>query len=560
MSKTRLAILSALVAFELALAQVPKLPEPVDGTYEKTFTHDISAVVPADLNGDGTLDFVSRSIHSGGTIRIEARLYNNSAPTAATWEFNTNADATNPANHRDLPMTAWDFDGDGDWEVYYHYLSSGVWRHRIVNGLTGATLVDAVYPTSWSNKKAMVAIAYVGGRPRIVCNIDLWEFCRVDMFTAWNGSSWSLASMSGWPYTNGGGEGVAHDMIRAADVDVNNSDDEVLAGNVVLNSNGTERFHTADLVPNNTGGNADQSIIGFFSASRPNKLVYITGDGTYDPLVPSIGYGNNVTAVWAATGELMWNFNMEEIFGEGNWEHWHSGYIRQTGNGAELLVIDKSTDNWALIDVSVGAILNSGNTNPPYCSGVKPIKWNCGETATCGDIFYDNTLDLRADVGADGCEEIFGLSGTKTLVITFNLGCTGCASRYDNRQYRQDVALAASGYSPFWLGAIEITGTTAENDPANDPIITNVAPTNIALNSAVITWDTHEGATSQVEYGLTTEYGSTTTLDAALVIAHAVTVSGLTNGETYHFRVRSKDVNNNETISTDYTFICDCGE
>lgn len=553
----RAKIISIFLLLAAALtAQVPKLPEPVDGSYEQTFSYPISGVVPADLNGDGNLDFVIRSLHFSGTIRIEAKLYNSAS---VLWAFNTGADITNPDNHRNLPLIAWDFDGDGDWEVYYHYRSGGAWRHKIVNGNTGATLVDAAYPDNYDNLKAMVAIAYIGGRPRIVCNLDKWTTCRLDVFQAYNGSSWTLSSVSGFPYTNGGGEGVAHDVIATADVDANGSDDEILAGNVVLNSNGTERFHTADLVPNNTGGNSDNAIIGFFDPAFPHKLVYITGDGTYDAEFHSVDYGNNITAVWAATGELKWNINMEEsLFGEGGWEHWHSGYVRQHSGGAELLVKDKGTDHWAIIDVATGAILNSGETDPPFCSGVKPIKWDCGETAFCGDLFYGNSLDGRYDIGADGCEEIWDGAETTTLTIYFNTGCTGCASRYDNRQYRQDVARAASGYSPFWSAALVLNPTTPENDPSNPPIITNVAPSNIDNNSAVITWDTHEGATSQVEYGLTTAYGSSTTLDTNLETFHSVTVSGLITGETYHFRVKSKDTDTNETVSTDYTFVCEC--
>lgn len=552
----RTGIFLALALLVAALnAQVPKLPEPVDGTYEQTFSYLLGGVVPADLNGDGNLDFVIRSVHHSGTIRIEAKLYNSAS---VLWSFNTGADETNPDNYRNLALIAWDFDGDGDSEVYYHYQSGGVWRHRIVNGNTGASLVDAAYPDNYFNLKVMTAIAYIGGRPRIAVNLDKWTTCRLDVFTAYNGSSWTLSSMPGFPYTNGGGEGVAHDVIASADVDANNSDDEILAGNVVLNSDGTERFHTADLVPNNTGGNSDNAIIGFFDPAFPHKLIYITGDGTYDAGFHSVEYGNNVTAVWAATGELKWNINMEEeLFGEGGWEHWHSGYVRQHSGGAELLVKDKGTDHWAIIDVATGAILNSGETDPPFCTGVKPIKWDCGETAVCGDIFGDDSFG-RYDLGADGCEEIIGGEETNTLTVKFNLGCSGCASRYDNRQYRQDVARMASGYSPFWSAALVLNGTTPENDPSNPPIITNVAPSNIDNNSAIITWNTHEGATSQVEYGLTTAYGSSTTLDSNLETFHSVTVSGLITGETYHFRVKSKDVDTNETVSTDYSFVCEC--
>ena len=85
------------------------------------------------------------------------------------------------------------------------------------------------------------------------------------------------------------------------------------------------------------------------------------------------------------------------------------------------------------------------------------------------------------------------------------------------------------------------------------PVISNVV-TSPAAQSATITWTTNEGSTSQVEYGLTTAYGSSTVLDSTLVTSHTVTVSGLTAGTLYHYRVRSRDASGNERISSDFTF------
>src|SRR5262249_49368015 len=61
-------------------------------------------------------------------------------------------------------------------------------------------------------------------------------------------------------------------------------------------------------------------------------------------------------------------------------------------------------------------------------------------------------------------------------------------------------------------------------------------------------------ATSQVDYGLTTGYGSTTTLDPALVLAHSVPLGGLSANTTYNYRVRSRDAAGNERVSANSTF------
>ena len=96
--------------------------------------------------------------------------------------------------------------------------------------------------------------------------------------------------------------------------------------------------------------------------------------------------------------------------------------------------------------------------------------------------------------------------------------------------------------------------TLAESD-AIPPVISGVGVSNITEASAVIEWTTDEEATSQVEYGASDDYGSTTSLDEELTTSHSVTLTGLESGTTYHFRVKSKDVSDNEIMSeTDETF------
>lgn len=86
------------------------------------------------------------------------------------------------------------------------------------------------------------------------------------------------------------------------------------------------------------------------------------------------------------------------------------------------------------------------------------------------------------------------------------------------------------------------------------PVISNTAASSITMNSALITWTTGEAATSRVEYGLTTGYGSQTTEDMNLVTSHQVALSGLSPNTLYHYRVSSKDAATNQSMSIDRTF------
>jgi Leucine-rich repeat (LRR) protein len=85
------------------------------------------------------------------------------------------------------------------------------------------------------------------------------------------------------------------------------------------------------------------------------------------------------------------------------------------------------------------------------------------------------------------------------------------------------------------------------------PTISGVSASDITQTTATITWTTDEPASSQVEYGLTTSYGSTTPLDSSLLTSHSVTLNDLDENTTYHYRVKSKDASENEAVSADQT-------
>lgn len=86
------------------------------------------------------------------------------------------------------------------------------------------------------------------------------------------------------------------------------------------------------------------------------------------------------------------------------------------------------------------------------------------------------------------------------------------------------------------------------------PVISNVQTANVASTSATVSWSTDEIADTQVEYGLTESYGSSTTLNPALVTNHSQNLTGLAPGTLYHYRVKSRDGAGNLAVSADQTF------
>ena len=85
------------------------------------------------------------------------------------------------------------------------------------------------------------------------------------------------------------------------------------------------------------------------------------------------------------------------------------------------------------------------------------------------------------------------------------------------------------------------------------PIITDIFVQVDNTGRALVTWTTDEPATTVVDYGLTSSYGSNQT-STSLVTNHAVILQNLVLESTYHFRVTSADAAGNTAAEPDATF------
>src|SRR2546429_6891187 len=80
-----------------------------------------------------------------------------------------------------------------------------------------------------------------------------------------------------------------------------------------------------------------------------------------------------------------------------------------------------------------------------------------------------------------------------------------------------------------------------------------VTTSSIGSDTAAITWATNEPSDSQVEYGLTTSYGSATLLATSLVTAHSVTLNALAAGRPEHHTAKSNAPLQNLSGPPDFT-------
>lgn len=117
--------------------------------------------------------------------------------------------------------------------------------------------------------------------------------------------------------------------------------------------------------------------------------------------------------------------------------------------------------------------------------------------------------------------------------------------------YCDQVHLTNTGY-----GIVANYAAAAINQIIS-PITISSIVSNPQTTSATISWTTNQAGSTQINYGLTSSYGSSTTETdtSTLVTSHSDTISGLRACTTYHFQAVSTDLNSNEALSTDQTFV-----
>lgn len=105
-------------------------------------------------------------------------------------------------------------------------------------------------------------------------------------------------------------------------------------------------------------------------------------------------------------------------------------------------------------------------------------------------------------------------------------------------------------------GCAAVTGSTGGKNPGGPAAISisNVAAANVTSSAAQINWSTNVPGDSQVEYGGSSAYGSSTPIDSAMVTSHSASLQGLTGSVQIHFRVKSRDASGNLATSSDAVF------
>jgi phosphodiesterase/alkaline phosphatase D-like protein len=146
-------------------------------------------------------------------------------------------------------------------------------------------------------------------------------------------------------------------------------------------------------------------------------------------------------------------------------------------------------------------------------------------------------------------DSIAAADAASDTAATFNIGY------FPKFNYYSDSRIDSVGFWKRVLTPTEITELYNSGNGLEYPFNVTVASvaSSTSATTATITWTTNTAASSTVNYGTDSSYGSTSTL-APLVTSHSITLTGLTPSTTYHFQVASADALGNVATSSDATF------
>ncbi|MBA2479747.1 MAG: VCBS repeat-containing protein [Planctomycetes bacterium] len=247
-----------------------------------------------------------------------------------------------------------------------------------------------------------------------------------------------------------------------------------------------------------------------------------------------------------APGKVM---RWEWSFGDGRTETGRIARHSYTAAGTYTVLLVVRDNLGAIASTTRTVTVTTGSstdTTPPIISGVGAS----GISATAATISW--TTNEAADTQVEyGTTTGYGSTTTlaTSLVTSHAQSLSGLSANtlYHFRVKSRDAAgnLATSG---------DVTFTTSATPDTTPPTISGVGASGITATAATISWTTNEATDTQVEYGTTTGYGSTTTLATSLVTSHAQSLSGLSANTLYHFRVKSRDASGNLATGADRTF------
>ncbi len=245
-----------------------------------------------------------------------------------------------------------------------------------------------------------------------------------------------------------------------------------------------------------------------------------------------------------------------------------------TDNGTSTTVTNSSLSltNGTTYYVSVRAVDNAGNTGSATTSDGITVNTSAPSITDnqLGDTtprrIAGSTYDVDFTKAPTGPQLDYaqytiysGPNKTGTLVKDWTDIFTADTNSYAT-DWSVDFASLLEGTNYVSVKVVALDALSSELDDVftvlkdtASPVISSFAATT-TTSSATLTWTTNEPATTQIQWGTTTSYGNTTTLDATLTTSHSVSLTGLAANTIYHAQALSSDQAGNSAASSDLAF------
>ncbi|MCR4284168.1 MAG: fibronectin type III domain-containing protein [Parcubacteria group bacterium] len=280
-------------------------------------------------------------------------------------------------------------------------------------------------------------------------------------------------------------------------------------------------------------------------------------------------------------------------------------YIYNSESSASVYISDNdapgaTSDPWSIVAVKPSDIINHASIPPVWVPslsvlpsnivkdnvllnvGARPADRDPVDIRIINEV-KNNTGNIINCVNSDGsvrCQKNAGgwpvlLKNYRKLIIPNNPNMDDDGDGYTNlEEWLHSYATQVEGVSVLYQcsdgmdndsdgltdypndpGCASVSDNDEYNVPADitPPVISNISAS-VTANSANITYATNEPGDTQIDYGLSTSYGTATNLNTTSVTSHSQTLNNLSPSTLYHYRVKSKDTSGNTSISTDRIF------
>ncbi len=210
------------------------------------------------------------------------------------------------------------------------------------------------------------------------------------------------------------------------------------------------------------------------------------------------------------------------------------------------------------VDVPVNFVAGSSGVGTMQVDIVLPAALTVGSVST-GAAAAAAGKDVISNTAVAGAVRflVFGLNanslGSGSVAVLHTTVAAGTAPGQLPLTISSVVVSDPNG-NPLTAAAVSGSVTVLATGDTTPPVLSAIAASSIDSTSATISWTTNEASDTQLQYGLSSTYGTTTTLNETKVTAHSQTLTGLAPGTLYHYRVMSRDAAGNRAVSTDLTF------